>query len=588
MSLDGFSMYRLTRELNVALTGSRIDKITQPNRTTVQIAVRQPGQNLCFCLSVRPQNPAIYLLDTPLENPSEPPSFCMLLRKHLETGRIAAIRQHGLDRVIFIDVDILATGGRIVTKTLAVELMGKYSNLILIEDGVIIDALRRVGAADSRVRLVLPGGEYQPPANGEKLNALSSTSKEFISHLHERKDMKLVKAISDACLGIGPITAKEIAFSAGLPFDKQIESLDDSDFSSLADAFAEIVASLRDETLPAMLLTDDKGKLMAMAAFPLHAFQNAKKESFPDMSRLLIRADYLIGNYTPPDKERFQKLIKNELRRAQNKCQKLFKEAEEAKNADEFRKKADTLSTYQHQLGDHEDDEVTLPDIYAEDGKNVSIALDRRVTIRQNINDYYKKYGKLRRAEKLLEEQIDVCEENIRYLESIELSLASCTELSEISDIRSELISSGLLRESQKKKPGEKVSRPFRFRAEDGTEILVGKNNTQNDRLTFRIAARDDLWLHTKDIPGSHVILRTGGVKPDEQTLLLAASLAAHFSQASGSSNIPVDYTPCRFVKKPSGAKPGFVIFTHQKTIAVTPDEKRLEKILAQENPHAR
>ena len=325
-----------------------------------------------------------------------------------------------------------------------------------------------------------------------------------------------------------------------------------------------------------------------MAAFPLHAFQNAKKESFPDMSRLLIRADYLIGNYTPPDKERFQKLIKNELRRAQNKCQKLFKEAEEAKNADEFRKKADTLSTYQHQLGDHEDDEVTLPDIYAEDGKNVSIALDRRVTIRQNINDYYKKYGKLRRAEKLLEEQIDVCEENIRYLESIELSLASCTELSEISDIRSELISSGLLRESQKKKPGEKVSRPFRFRAEDGTEILVGKNNTQNDRLTFRIAARDDLWLHTKDIPGSHVILRTGGVEPDEQTLLLAASLAAHFSQASGSSNIPVDYTPCRFVKKPSGAKPGFVIFTHQKTIAVTPDEKRLEKILAQENPHAR
>ena len=161
----------------------------------------------------------------------------------------------------------------------------------------------------------------------------------------------------------------------------------------------------------------------------------------------------------------------------------------------------------------------------------------------QNINDYYKKYGKRRRAEKLLEEQIDVCEENIRYLESIELSLASCTELSEISDIRSELISSGLLRESQKKKPGEKVSRPFRFRADDGTEILVGKNNTQNDRLTFRIAARDDLWLHTKDIPGSHVILRTGGVEPDEQTLLLAASLAAHFSQASGSSNIPVDYT---------------------------------------------
>ena len=216
----------------------------------------------------------------------------------------------------------------------------------------------------------------------------------------------------------------------------------------------------------------------------------------------------------------------------------------------------------------------------------MSIALDRRLTIRQNINDYYKKYGKLHRAEKLLAEQITACKENISYLESIELSLGSCTELSEIADIRTELIASGLLRENQKKKPGEKVSKPFRFRAEDGTEILVGKNNSQNDRLTFHIAAHDDLWLHTKDIPGSHVILRTGGNEPKEETLLLAASLAAHFSQASGSSNIPVDYTFCRFVKKPSGAKPGFVIFTHQKTIAVTPDETQLKKILAQENPH--
>lgn len=586
MSLDGFSMHRLVRELEAALSGSRIDKITQPNRTTVQFAVRQPGQNLCFCLSIRPQNPAIYLPDIPLENPAEPPSFCMLLRKHLETGRIAAIRQHGLDRVIFIDVDILAAGGRIVTKTLAVELMGKYSNIILIGDGKIIDALRRVGATDSRVRLVLPSGEYQPPADDGKLNALTATPENFVSRLRQRQDMKLIKAISDACLGFGPVTAKEIAFSAGLSHDTKIASLDDADFSSLANAFSETVAALQDETLPAVLLLDEKRKLIAMAAFPLHAFTETEEERFPDMSSLLIRADLLIGSYAPPDKERFQKLVKNELRRAQNKRQKLYEEADDAKNADEFRQKADTLTTFQHQLADHQDDEVTLPDVYAEDGKPVSIVLDRRLTIRQNINEYYKKYGKLRRAEKLLAEQITACEENISYLESIELSLASCTELSEISDIRAELIASGLLRESQKKKPGEKVSKPFRFHAEDGTEILVGKNNSQNDRLTFHIAARNDLWLHTKDIPGSHVILRTGGDEPREETLLLAASLAAHFSQASGSSNIPVDCTPCRFVKKPSGAKPGFVIFTHQKTLAVTPDEKRLKIILAQENPH--
>ncbi len=583
MSLDGFSMHRLARELDAALTGSRVDKITQPNRTTVQFSVRQPGQNLCFCLSVRPQNPAICLLDAPLENPAEPPAFCMLLRKHLETGRIAAVRQHGLDRVLFLDVDALAAGGRIVTKTVAVELMGKYSNIILTEDGKIIDALRRVGAADSRVRLILPGSDYLPPDFGDKLNALETTPEEFSACLRQKTGLKLVKALSDACLGFGPITGKEIAFCAGLSPDTLIEDLDAADFSSLADAFAETVAALRDDTVPAVLLRDEKGKLTAMAAFPLHAFTDVEEERFPDMSKLLLRADALIGSYAPPDKERFQKLVKNELRRAQNKLEKLHAEADEAKNADEFRQKADILSTYQHQLADHRDDEVSLPDIYDESGQAVVITLDRRQTVRQNIQDYYKKYGKLRRAEKLLAEQIAACEENIRYLTSIELSLASCTELSEIADVRAELIASGLLRENQKKKPGEKTSRPFRFCAADGTEILVGKNNSQNDRLTFHIASRDDLWLHTKDIPGSHVILRTDGAEPSEETLLLAASLAAHFSQASGSSNVPVDCTPCRFVKKPSGAKPGFVIFTHQKTLSVTPDEERLKKILAQE-----
>ena len=582
MSLDGFSMHRLSRELNQELSGGRVDKITQPNRTTIQIAIRQPGKNLLLCISVQSQNPSLRLLEAPLENPAEPPSFCMLLRKHLETGRIACVRQQSLDRVLLIDVDVLAAGGRITTKTLAAELTGKYANLILIEDGCIIDALRRVGAADSRVRLVLPGGEYQPPVDGGKINATEAIPDEFAARLRHRTGMKLIKAISDVCLGVGPVTAKEIAFCAGLAPDAQIGELDDADFSSLASAFAETIAALQNAELPAVLYHDANGKLNAMSAFPLHIFRDAEEEHFPTMSAMLSRAEILIGSYAPPDKDRFRKLVKNELRRAQNKLTKLLEEADEAKNADEFRRKADTLTTYQHQLADHRDEEVSLPDVYAEDGAILAIALDRRLTVRQNIQDYYKKYGKLRRAENLVAEQIAACKENIRYLETVDLSLASCTGLAELSDVRAELISAGLLREKQKKKPGEKLSEPFRFHAEDGTEILVGKNNNQNDRLTFHIASRDDLWLHTKDIPGSHVILRTNGREPSEDTLLLAASLAAHFSQAFGSSNVPVDCTPCRFVKKPSGAKPGFVIFTHQKTLAVTPDEERLNKILVQ------
>ena len=580
MSLDGFSMCRLTRELNAALVGARVDKITQPNRSTLQLSVRQPGQNLWLCLSIRPQNPALRLLDAPLENPSEPPSFCMLLRKHLETGRVAAVRQQGLDRVLLIDVDVLAAGGRIATKTLVAELMGKYANLILVDDGVVIDAVRRVGSSDSRIRLVLPGEPYEAPPDGGKLNALETLPEDFTTRLSARSDMKLSKAISDVCLGVGPVTAKEIAFCAGLAPDVLVGDLDNADFSSLRAAFAETVAALKDETLPTVLLRGDNGKLAAMSAFPLHGFTDAEEERFSDMSHMLARADALIGSYAPPDKERFQKLVKNELRRARNKLEKLHEEAADAKNADEFRKKADILTTYHYQLVDHQDDQAELPDLYATDGSTVVIALDRRLTVRQNIQDYYKKYGKLRRAEKLLAEQISACAENIRYLESVELSLSACASLSELSDIRSELIAAGLLRESRKKKTGEKPSEPLRFHAQDGSEILVGKNNSQNDRLTFRVAASDDVWLHTKDIPGSHVILRTNGNTPSEETLLLAASLAAHFSQAAGSSNIPVDYTLCRFVKKPSGAKPGFVIFTHQKTLSVTPDEERIKKLI--------
>ena len=586
MSLDGFSMHRLTCELDRELSGGRVDKITQPNRSTIQISIRQPGKNQFLCISVRSQNPSLRLLETPLENPAEPPSFCMLLRKHLETGRIACVRQQSLDRVLFIDVDVLVAGGRIATKTLVAELTGKYANLILIEDGIIIDALRRVGASDSRVRLILPSGDYQPPDDGKKLNALDVTPDDFVLLLRQRTDMKLMKAVSDVCLGVGPVTAKEIAFCAGLAPDARIEELDDADFASLASAFGEVVAALRDSFVPTVLYHDVNGKLIAMSAFPLHIFSDAEEKLFPTMSAMLARAEILIGSYAPPDKDRFQKLVKNELRRAQNKLEKLLEEADEAKNADEFRRKADTLTTYQHQLSDHHDEEVCLPDFYAEDGANLTIALDRRLTVRQNIQDYYKKYGKLRRAETLLMEQIAVCQENIRYLETVELSLASCNGLAELSDVRAELISTGILREKQKKKPGVKLSDPFRFHAEDGTEILVGKNNNQNDRLTFHIAARDDLWLHTKDIPGSHVILRTNGNEPSEDTLLLAASLAAHFSQASGSSNVPVDCTPCRYVKKPSGAKPGFVIFTHQKTLAVTPNEEHLQKVLAQTEAH--
>ena len=239
--------------------------------------------------------------------------------------------------------------------------------------------------------------------------------------------------------------------------------------------------------------------------------------------------------------------------------------------------------TYQYNYADHADDAITVTNIYSETGEALTIPLDRRLSIIQNMQSYYKKYDKLKRAQKLLAVQQDACRANIRHLESIEASLDSSTRLAEIAEIQEELIASGYLHEKMPKKNKDRRAQPFSFSAPDGMTILVGKNNMQNDALTFRTAAPTDLWLHVRDIPGSHVILRTGGAVPSEETLHLAAQIAAHFSKARGSSTVPVDYTAIRFVKKPSGSVPGFVRFTHEKTLFVTEDEEALAPILAQD-----
>ena len=584
MSLDGFSLRRLVRELDAALAGSRVDRISQPNKQTIQIALRQPGENHLLTISIHPRFPVLYQPPAPLENPPEPPSFCMLLRKQLEAGRVAAIRQQGLDRVVVIDIDCLAAGGRIVTRSLVAELMGKYSNLILVQDGTITDALRRVGANSSRVRLVLPNSPYEPPPDRGQRNVLETSPDEIAAALKEQGGKSLASALSGVCQGFGPVTAREVAFGAGLAADMPVTALDEADLASLAASLRETVAALEDPASRPCLMRDDSGKLLAMAAFPLHYLTGGETEDFPDMDHLAARAEKLLASFVPPDKERFRKLLKNELNRARGKAEKLRAEQQTAENAESVRVLADTLMTYQYQLKDHADETVTLPNLYEPEGEPLTIPLDRRLTLQQNVQSYYRKYNKLKRAQSLLAEQITACETEIRYLGSIEASLEVSASLAELAEIREELIAGGWLREKAKKNRGEKPSRPFHFRTPEGAEIWVGKNNAQNDRLTFHTAQKDDIWLHTKDIPGSHVILRAPDGAPTDDMLRLAAELAAWFSQARGSSKVPVDYTPCRFVRKPSGAKPGLVIFTNQKTLCVTPDEAALASLLQQED----
>ena len=583
MSLDGISMHPLAIELDRAVAGGRIDRINQPSKQSIVMSLRLPGKNVLLHITINPQNPAMHLIDKAPENPPEPPMFCMVLRKHLETGRIAGVRQYGLDRLLIMDIDFLSAGGRIITKSLVVELMGKYSNIILVQDGIIIDALRKVGTNSSRVRTVLPGDEYALPPQQDKLNLLETPVSEVIAVIKAKCDMKLSKAILDTCLGFGPVTAKEAAYGAGLPASMTISQLNDGDFASLENSLCEITDSFREPCGTATIVIDKNNKPLATASFPLHYFTEETALTFPTISEMLSRASSLTGSYQIPDKDRFKKLMKNELNRAENKVQKLRDDIAAADNAEEYRIKADNLMTYQYQFQDRVDAEVTVPNIYSETGESITIRMDQRLSVVENVQAYYKKYDKLKRGKELLEQQLQHCLDDIQYMSSIEASLESSTRLAEISDIKAELIASGILREKPKKHAAEKQSQPFKFTAPDGTQILVGKNNYQNDRLTFKTANPGDIWLHTQNIPGSHVILRCDGDEPAEDTLLLASYLAVHFSKAQGSSKVPVDYTRARFVKKPSGAKPGFVIFTNQTTLYVTPEAEVLQPVLLQE-----
>ena len=581
MSLDGFSMSALVHELADALTGGRIDKINQPNKQSIVLGIRQPGQNLLLYINTNAGNPSAHLIETAPENPAEPPTFVMLLRKQLETGRIAAVRQEGRDRIIHLDIDVIAGGGRIVTRTLTLELIGKYSNIILHEDGIITEALRRIGENTSRVRTVYKGLPYVLPPAQEKCDLLTADTADILARVRAEGEAKLFQALIGAVLGFGPVSAKEAAFLAGLTPSIPVAQLDDADFAALADALAEL-RTWMEKPAPSLRL-DENSKVTAMAAFPLSALPKTTLLSYPTVSALMIDADRRLGSYVIPDRERFRRLVRTELSRAREKYEKLGAEIAAAENAEEQKIAADNLMTYQYNYVDHADDAITVTNIYSETGEVLTIPLDRRLSIIQNMQAYYKKYDKLKRAQKLLAVQQDACRANIRHLESIEASLDSSTRLAEIAEIQEELIASGYLHEKMPKKNKDRRAQPFSFTAPDGMTILVGKNNIQNDSLTFRMAAPTDLWLHVRDIPGSHVILRTGGAAPSEETLHLAAQIAAHFSKARGSSTVPVDYTAIRFVKKPSGSVPGFVRFTHEKTLFVTEDEEALAPILAQD-----
>ncbi|MBP2652916.1 MAG: Fibronectin-binding domain protein [Firmicutes bacterium] len=583
MNLDGLSLAPLVNELDSTLTGGRVDKIFQPDKYTIIIWLRQPGITRPLLISANPENPRLHLAQAVPENPPVPPVFAMLLRKHLEDGRIARICQHNLDRTVSIYIDVRAEHGLIVTKELIIELMGKHSNIILTQDGVITDAIRRVGPGMSRFRQVLPGRQFlpPPPQSGVNLFATESAAKILSTLLKESPaDITLSKAIVQLTVGIGPVTAHEVVWRSGLPPDISIKVLDIADLTVLEEAIAKIIIPFkRGETQPTIVVAEDGSRIQGLAAFSLEHLSGQSRH-FSTMSELIEFAASFKGRQDNPEKTLLIKLVSGEISRLKRKDGTLSQELIDAEEADSFRRNADILMAHLYVV-EPKTPEVILPDLYATDPEiaRTTIPLDPKLTPLQNAQHYYTKYNKLKRAQHSLTIQIQECQSEINYLDSILVALDHAVSLAEINEIRLELAEAGYIKITGKRRPAP-LGAPLSATTPDGLSILIGKNNRQNDLVTFKQARSNDLWFHTKDIPGSHVILRSDNADPSPANLTLAATLAAYFSKARQSSNVPVDCTRRRYVKKPAGAKPGFVIYDHQKTIYVTPTKELVQTLL--------
>ena len=578
MNIEGLAIHCLANELNTALSGGRILRITQPTRYLFLLRIRLTQQEISLAISIDPADPRVHFTRETRENPLEPSSLCMLLRKQLTDGRIAAVyQQDGLDRVLHFHVDIREGQGRIETKILTIELAGKNSNLILRRDGLIVDAARRVGSNSSRVRQIVPGIPYLPPPQRIRLNPLQEKPANIIAAIVAQADLTLDKALMSSLDGIGPFGLAELLHRAGLDAKRKVATIEPPELTRLLAALTGFLFPMGQVPCAAFVAMDNNGRLLAVANFePQHLAAN-RLECFVSLSQAIEFAASLSAAPKTNLHQETAKKVRVELEKLERKSMLLGKEMADSQKAEEFRRQADVLMTNLHLL---QQGLTTVRLVDPLDDMELDIALDPSLMPMQNIQRYYKKYARAKRAQELIQIQIEQCRQDILYLEGIALSLTDLITNQEVQEIIQELSESGFMPPLPRSRQNAKPSEPRKILLDSGSVILIGRNNRQNDLVTFKHAQPRDLWFHTKDIPGSHVVLRNQGVSPQPAEIEKAALLAAWFSKARNSANIPVDYTERCYVKKPSGAKPGFVIYEKQKTLRITPEETTVNALL--------
>lgn len=580
MALDGVAVCALTKEFQEKLTGLRIDKIYQPEHDEIHITLHGFGQSYRLLLTANANVARACFTDSAKPNPTQPPMFCMLLRKHLGGGKVTAVRQPGFERVIEFSVETYNELGDAVVKTLVIEIMGRHSNIILLDENRrIADSMKRVDFSVSSVRQILPGLVYEaPPAQGKK-NPLECGTAEILEILQQAQEgEKLDKLILSSFMGISPLIAREIVFRA---LGRTEVYRSEADFSALLDVATQMAGmfeKIRSGNFAPCILTNvQTGKLMEFSAVSVLQYGDlVKTEENPSLAVLVDRF------YRERDRKEHMahrsahlvKLVSNHMERCAKKLHLQQAELRDTEKKEKWQQYGELITANLYRI--HQGMEnITVDNYFEEDVPQITIPLEKRLSPSANAQKYYKKYAKAKSAQMELTRQIRLCEEELAYLESVEEELNKADGEADLTEIGDELAEQGYIRRGrQDRKKKQTAGKPMEFTTSDGFTVLVGRNNKQNDVLTLKTGRGADLWFHTKNIPGSHTLLiHERDREFSDRAVSEAAMLAAFYSKAKGSANVPVDYTLVKNVKKPAGAKPGFVIYTTNRTAYVTPPE---------------
>lgn len=582
MALDGIFLASLKREIEETALGSRVDKIYQPSKEEIVIGLRFRGGSVKLFISASANSPRIHFTKISLENPKTPPMFCMLLRKHLSTAKLVAVRQLGSDRILFLDFETVNELGDLVTMTIAVEIMGRHSNIILVnQDGKIIDAVKRITDEMSSVRCVLPGMAYTLPPAQDKLNFFTSTREEAAKALKQGKNQDFAKAIMQVYSGVSPLLSREIAYYATGGIDLLKNDVSNFRLNRMFDKIDQIREMVQNGT-EQFTVVSENGKPKDFTLIPIEEYGSfLQKTTFSTAGELL---DHFFSERDRIErmKQRSHDLLKllvNTTERIVRKLDVQKRELADSENRDLYKIYGDLLNA--NLWAFHKGDKtVTVQNFYEENAPQIQISLDEALTPAQNAQKYYTEYRKAKTAEEKLRGLIEQSEQELVYLDSIFDAVTRTTGESELLEIREELAEQGYLKNYRNKNKMLKPLPPLQYRSSDGFTILCGRNNRQNDKLTLKTARNYDLWLHTQKIAGSHVIVVADGKEIPNRTIEEAAKIAAFNSKARDSAQVPVDYTLVRYVKKPNGAKPGMVIFTDYQTAYVTPDPELAGRLL--------